>query len=102
MGDPDPEGGRPMRGLIRAKLIDVGRRKYTGEVGFNTLRGLYLQIKKKAQLMSRYIEIVAEDGSKEGRIYAGVYLIGRIELLGGSFKTIRETSITVVPEGAEA
>lgn len=69
---------------MKAKLIDIGRQKFNGEVGFSTLEGLLRHIGK--HLVSRNISIVAEDGTSRASIHAGFHKVGEVELVKGVFR----------------
>jgi len=83
---------------LKAQLIDLGRHKFNGEVNFNTWTGLLREIRK--HLLSRDISIEAEDGSNTGQIIVGLSdrPVGRIRLIDGVFKVLKESTLTVVPD----
>jgi len=70
---------------MRAKLINLGRQNFCGEVEFKTIEGLLREIKK--HLMSRVVELCpAEEGSKKASIIVGGWRrVGEVELLDTTF-----------------
>jgi len=75
---------------MKAKITDLGRHKWSGEISFTTLRGLEQQIKK--HLMSREIDLFIKDET-HGSIEAGFHTVGQIELLDCSWTTYEQDII---------
>lgn len=83
---------------IKAKLIGLGRQKFTGVVNFTSWRGLMNHI--RTHVMSKSVEIMAEEGSKKGRIVVGGFrMVGGIELMDGVFKVVQDETLMVMPDG---
>jgi len=82
---------------LKAKITDLGRHKWSGEVQFNTMNGLLREIRK--HLMSRSIDIETEDGSNVGSVIVGGFrAVGKIELLDGVFRIAVTEDVTVIPK----
>lgn len=80
---------------MKAKITDLGRHKWSGEVQFNTMNGLLRAIAK--HLMSRSIDIEAEDGSNVGSVIVGGFrAVGKVELLDGVFRVAVTQDVTVI------
>jgi len=80
---------------MKAKLINVGRQRFCGEVNINTTKGLMREIHK--HVMSRGVTLEYEDGSKKANIIVGGFRkVGEVELVDGVFRSVDaiETLIT--------
>lgn len=85
--------------MMHAKIIDLGRSHFNGEVEFSSIDGLFGHVTK--HLMSSTADITARDGSKEAQVIVGSFRpAGRIELLGCVFRVVDNTipSLELVSE----
>lgn len=82
---------------MKAKLVNVGRNMYNGEITFNSFRTLNNEIKK--HVASRDWALSFGDGdTTAGIILAGrMAKIGTVELINAKFKVLNENEADVIP-----
>ena len=82
---------------MRAKLVNVGRKKFNGEVNFKKIRGLEQQIQK--HLMSRNWDFSFEDGSNKADILVGGFRkVGEVKLENAVFCSHLKPEIMIIEE----
>lgn len=83
--------------MIRAKLVDVGRERFNGEINFGSFRTLNSEIQK--HLRSKDWALSFNDGDATATIVlVGRNLrIGMVELINAKFKQVTEDTADVIP-----
>lgn len=81
---------------MKAKLVNVGRSQYCGEVTFNSIRTLRSAIQKK--LRSKGWALSFGNGDTTAGIYVGgCRRIGTVELIDGKFKVLNDDNAVIIP-----
>ena len=83
----DARGAKGQEGSgVKLRFIDVGRNKqcWDAEVCDPLESGIIKSIKKHGQLMSKYIEFTLDLDTGKGSIFAGLHIVGKIEVVNTS------------------